>query len=465
MRISRQLDQALARLHQALGSKMLSSAEVCADYGRDDSGLEGRVDAVVLAESPHDIESALAIAQDTGVPVTPRGGGSGRTGGAVPIDGGIVLCTRRMNSIMDLDEREGTVVVGPGVVLADLQSAVEAMGWFYPPDPNSAQMCCLGGTAAENAAGPRAFKYGATREYVLGMEAYLVTGEKFFSGRRTKKGVTGYDTTALLVGSEGTLATFGPLTLRLVPRPESVMTLLGLFPSFGAATAAVGAIVAARLVPRCIEFMDEKTLEVMRIQGNALAKEARALLLIEVDGDEDSCLLQAERVGELCDAAGAASVVVAQTAGQREVLWAARRNMSLSVRARARYKISEDVVVPRSRLSELVEEVDALGERHRIDALCYGHAGDGNLHVNFLWNDADEKLRVDVAILELFRKTVALGGTLSGEHGIGIHKAPYLRLEQSEHQIQVQERIKAAFDPRGLMNPGKIFPRPGHGPC
>ena len=343
-----------------------------------------------------------------------------------------------------------------GVVLADLQSAVEAMGWFYPPDPNSAQMCCLGGTAAENAAGPRAFKYGATREYVLGMEAYLVTGEKFFSGRRTKKGVTGYDTTALLVGSEGTLATFGPLTLRLVPRPESVMTLLGLFPSFGAATAAVGAIVAARLVPRCIEFMDEKTLEVMRIQGNALAKEARALLLIEVDGDEDSCLLQAERVGELCDAAGAASVVVAQTAGQREVLWAARRNMSLSVRARARYKISEDVVVPRSRLSELVEEVDALGERHRIDALCYGHAGDGNLHVNFLWNDADEKLRVDVAILELFRKTVALGGTLSGEHGIGIHKAPYLRLEQSEHQIQVQERIKAAFDPRGLMNPGKI---------
>lgn len=459
------VDMALAKLHRKLGSKVASSDELCAPYATDDTGIEGRVDAVVLAETTGDIQKAVQIAGETGCPIVPRAGGSGRTGGAVPILGGIVLCTKGLNSVVDFDRKEGTAVVGPGMVLDDLYSLVESEGWFYPPDPNSSGMCCVAGTVAENAAGPRAFHYGSTRDYVLGIETFLASGEHFFSGRRTKKGVTGYDTTALLVGSEGTLAAFGDVTLRLVPKPEKVMTLLGLFGDMEAASKAVEGVVSARLAPRAIEFLDELTLQIMRDHQNPIDQRAGALLLIEVEGDEDSCLWQAERVGHACDEAGALSVEVAQSESQRNKLWAARKQMSVAVRAHARHKISEDVVVPRTRLGELLQAVRRIGEENRILSLAYGHAGDGNLHVNFLWNQPAEKARVEVAIEALFRATMALGGTLSGEHGIGLLKAPYLALEQPPAQIELQQRLKAAFDPKGVMNPGKIFPRRGHGNC
>lgn len=436
-------------------------------YATDDTGILGPgFSAVVRAEETEDLRVALEVAQETGVPITPRAGGSGRTGGAVPIQGGIVLCTRAMNSIVDIDLNEGVAVVQPGVILEDLHAAVEKEGWFYPPDPNSAAMCCLAGNAAENAAGPRAFKYGATRDYVLGIETVAPGGARFFSGRRTKKGVTGYDTTALLVGSEGTLAVFSDITLRLIPRPDQVMTLLALFPRMQDASFAVGRIISARLVPRCIEFLDEKTLAVMREEGaTALEKNSQALLLIEVDGSEAECEKQAELIGNLCTECQADSVLVAQTPSQRTSLWNARKGMSVAVRRRARHKLSEDVVVPRMRLPELLEYVSRVEEIHQIEALSYGHAGDGNLHVNFLWNDEEEKVRVDRAIEELFRLTITLGGTLSGEHGIGLLKAPYLHLEQPDSLIALQKGLKAAFDPRGIMNPGKIFGRPGHGTC
>jgi glycolate oxidase len=370
-----------------------------------------------------------------------------------------------MDSIVEIDRAEGTAVVQPGVILEDLHHAVESEGWFYPPDPNSAAMCCLAGNVAENAAGPRALKYGATRDYVLGVETIAPGGERFFSGRRTKKGVTGYDTTALLVGSEGTLAAFSDITVRLVPRPEQVMTLLCLFSGMSAASRAVASIVSARLSPRCIEFLDEKTLLVMKKSGHSFGPDARALLLIEVDGSEASCETQAGLIGNLCDEVGAISVLVAQSDSQRASLWTARKNMSHAVRERARHKLSEDVVVPRTRLDKLLEYVDAIEESYGVDALCYGHAGDGNLHVNFLWNDDDEKARVDQAIKGLFEATIALGGTLSGEHGIGLTKAPYLSLEQPPPLVALQKRLKAAFDPHGIMNPGKIFAPPGHGTC
>lgn len=460
-----QIDRALLLLHRELGSRMLTGAEEMRAYETDDTGITGApMVAVVRAESIDDIEKAVRIAHETGVPITPRAGGSGRTGGAVPIFGGIVLCTRALSKIVDIDTKEGVAVVGPGVILEDLHAAVEAEGWFYPPDPNSAAMCCLAGNVAENAAGPRAFKYGATRDYVLGLEAIGPTGS-FFSGRLTKKGVTAYDTTALLVGSEGTLAAFGDITLRLIPRPDGIMTILGLFSQMSDAAEAVGRIIAARLVPRCIEFLDEKTLNVMRDAGNSLDQAARALLLIEVDGSEPECERQAELIGNLCSEVGALSVLVAQSASQRDSLWNARKSMSHAVRGRARYKLSEDVVVPRTKLGQLLNYVDSVEQRFQIDALSYGHAGDGNLHVNFLWNDDEEKRRVDQAIEGLFRETISLGGTLSGEHGIGLLKAPFLPLEQSEQHIAVQERLKAAFDPRGVMNPGKIFPERGHGNC
>ncbi len=458
-------DKALRLLERALGpSKVVTDPDACVAFVRDESEAEGALPfAVVRAESSADIMAALAVAREAQVPITPRAAGTGRTGGAVPRSGGIVLATLGMNQIKEIDRREMLAVVGPGVVLGDLHAAVEAEGLFYPPDPNSAESCALGGNVAENAGGPRAFKYGVTREYVLGVEAFLIGGQRITPGRRTVKGVTGYDVTALLVGSEGTLAVFGDLTLRLVPKPPAVMTLLALFPDVRAASVAVANMTGAGLVPRCIELLDSHTLEAMRAAGNDFRQEAGALLLIEVDGEPGETEVQAERVGNACD--GALEVLVAQDAGQREKLWSARREMSRAVRKLTRFKLSEDVVVPRQQIPELLDRVaqscDALGVRH----LTYGHAGDGNLHVNFLWDHEHEAPTVERAIEQLFRDVVALRGTLSGEHGIGVLKAPYLPLEQSSELIELQRDIKRVFDPGGLLNPGKIFPGAGHRAC
>lgn len=446
-------------LEQKLGaSKVLSEPSSMESYVTDDSSFPGRLpDAVVLATCADDILQTLAIAAETGVPVTPRGAGTGRTGGATSVAGGIVLALVGMSQILEFDRREGLVVVEPGVVLADLQRTVESDGWFYPPDPNSAQHCVLGGNVAENAAGPRALKYGPTRDYVLGMDAYLMGGQKLKVGRRTKKGVTGYDVTALLVGSEGTLAVVDKISLRLIPKPERVMTFSVLFGRLEDAALAVAELIARGCVPRCAELLDEATLEVMRAAGNPCPDGARAMLLLEVDGGEPACDTQAELVAECCETARALELLVAQSENQRSKLWEARKQMSYAVRNFARHKISEDVVVPRRRLGELLAGVRQLSERHEVRALSYGHAGDGNMHVNWFWNDDAEKLRVEQAIAGLFRLTVSLDGTLSGEHGIGALKAPYLPLEQAPELITLQRDIKRVFDPAGLLNPGKIF--------
>ncbi len=460
-------DKARRLLERRLGpSKVLTAAESCERFARDESEAQGRVpDAVVLAEGPDDVLATLAVASEAGVPVTPRAGGTGRTGGAVPVAGGIVLSCTGMSGIKEIDAKEGLAVVGPGVVLGDLHAAVETEGMFYPPDPNSLIGCCIGGNVAENAGGPRAFKYGVTREYVLGMELFLIGGQRLRVGRRTKKGVTGYDLTALVVGSEGTLACIGDVTLKLVPKPPAVMTLLGLFESLSAASDAVTGIVATGVVPRCIELLDAATLGAMRDAGNAIDARAGAMLLMEVDGDERACEAQAERISDACLAVKALDLLVAQDAVQRERLWAARREMSPAVRRLSKFKLSEDVVVPRMRLSELLSRVNRFCEANRVRTLSYGHAGDGNMHVNFLWDHAGEIPAVERAIERLFRDVIELGGTLSGEHGIGVLKAPYLALEQSAELIALQRELKRVFDPQGLLNPGKIFPSPGHGAC
>ncbi len=449
------------------GSKVDASPEGCERFARDESEAVGRLpDVVVHASSREDVKIALEVAQEVGVPVTPRAGGTGRTGGAVPVAGGILLLTHGMASIKDIDRDDLICVVEPGVITGDLHAACEAEGLFYPPDPNSWKSCMIGGNVAENAGGPRAFKYGVTREYVLGLEACLVGGRVIRPGRRTVKGVTGYDVTALLVGSEGTLAVFTEATLRLLRKPPSVFTLLALFSEVSQAAQAVSGLVVQGHVPRCLELMDRETLVALRASGAAVDPRAGALLLVEVDGD----LLAAEegfqKVGEsLSGAAGIVEVQVAQSASQRDRLWEARRALSPATRKLAKYKLSEDVVVPRSRIVRLLEEARAIGERTGVRHLTYGHAGDGNLHVNFLWDDEAERPSVDRAILGLMKATVALGGTLSGEHGIGVSKAEYLPLEQDSTLIDLQRDLKRVFDPAGLLNPGKIFPSPPHRAC
>jgi glycolate oxidase len=437
---------------------MLTAPEDCEVYARDESEAEGRIpDIVVLAENREHVRAALEAAEQTRVPITPRAAGTGRTGGAVPMHGGILLSLLGMNSIKEIDCRDGVAVVEPGVKLIDLHRAVESEGWFYPPDPNSVEDCALGGNVAENAGGPRAFKYGVTRDYVLGMEAFLVGGQSLSVGRRTIKGVAGYDVTGLLVGSEGTLAVLGDITLRLIPRPPILRTLLALFTSVRQAAHAVASIVAAGLVPRCLELLDAGTLQAIRDAGNSINTGAGAMLIIEVDGEEPSCSSQGQRVAEVCDTNGAFSVELSRDEAERERLWAARREMSPAVRKLARHKLSEDVVVPRQRIADLLDRVAENSARTGVRSVAYGHAGDGNLHVNFLWNEEHEREKVDRAIEQLFRDVVSMGGTLTGEHGIGIMKAPYLGLEQSLALIDLQRRLKKTFDPYGLLNPGKIF--------
>lgn len=461
------MDRAKGLLERALGpSKVVTDADACEAFSWDESEQDPVLpDAVVLASTPADVRAAMRVAMEAEVPITPRAGGSGKSGGAVPVCGGIVLAVQGMSSIKHIDREEGVVVVEPGVILADLHAAVEAEGLFYPPDPNSAAMCALGGNIAENAGGPRAFKYGVTRNYVLGLEVALMNGDAICLGRRTVKGVTGYDMTALVVGSEGTLAVVTEATLRLIPKPERVMTVLALFSDVRASGAAVSALIAAGVVPRCIELLDRQTLEAVREKGVVVDARAAAMLLIEVDGDEQACDAALERVGDVCTKAQAIDVLVAQNEAQRARLWEARKQLSPITRAMARYKISEDVVVPRTQIPALLDEVEAISESTGIRTLTYGHAGDGNLHTNFLWDDDGASQRVEEALSRLFRRVVALGGTLSGEHGVGTSKAAYLGLEQSDVLISLQERIKSVFDPKGLLNPGKIFPRAGHRAC
>ncbi len=315
----------------------------------------------------------------------------------------------------------------------------------------------IGGNVAENAGGPRAFKYGVTRDTCSASRRAFMGGRRCASGKSTVKGVTGYDVTSLLVGSEGTLGVFTEITLRLLPKPAQVATLLAFYTDVRAAGASVSRLIAAGLVPRCIEMMDAATLGAVRAAGNPIDERAGAMLLIEVDGEDAEA--QLERLGNaLSDADGTIDLVVAQDSAQRARLWSARKSLSYATRKMATHKIAEDIVVPRSRISALLDETQRIGERENVRHLTYGHAGDGNLHVNFLWDSPDEEPRVARAVEALMRSTIQLGGTLSGEHGVGLAKARYLRFEQSEELITLQKDIKRVFDPKGLLNPGKIFP-------
>ena len=445
---------------------VVTDPDVLAQYAGDESEVAPRLPAAAVRVSgTEEVAVVMRAASAHGVPVTARGGGTGRAGGAVPAGGGIVIVFERMASIRGVEREEMIAVAEPGVLTGTLHAAAEAEGLFYPPDPNSWNTCTIGGNVATNAGGPRAFKYGVTREYVLGLEIVTAAGEVLRLGRRTRKGVTGYDLTALLVGSEGTLGVVTEATLKLVPSPEAVATLLVLLAEESAIERTIAAAIERRVVPRCIELLDAHTLDVVRPEAAVpIPASARAMLIVELDGEAESLDAAVERCGGAMQDAGALEVLVARHGGDRERLWSARREMSRSLRKLARNKASEDIVVPRMRIGELLERCRGISAEVGIRMPAYGHAGDGNIHVNFLWDDPGERERVERGRRRLLEATIAMGGTLTGEHGLGELKADYLPLEQSEPLIALQRSLKSVFDPQGILNPGKILPT-AHGPC
>jgi glycolate oxidase len=465
------LDSALIAIERACGSgSVIRDPSLLEGYAHDESeALPCMPEAVVRATTTAEVSAVMKAAYEHEVPVTPRGGGSGRVGGAVPVPGGIVLAFERMNAIAGIDKNELTTRVQPGLITGELKRVAEQENLYYPPDPNSLDSCAIGGNLAANAGGPRAFKYGVTREYVMGMDVVLADGTILKLGRETKKGVTGYDLTSLIVGSEGTLGIITEATLRLIPKPEATVTALACFSSLDEVAPVVSSLMAQGQLPACIELLDEEAIRIVRPEaGLTIPNETKAILLIELDGEESKLEAELEQLGNILFDLDALEVLVAQHSGERERLWASRRELSHSLKRQAANKLSEDVVVPRTKMAELLGYCAELAERNALVIPTYGHAGDGNLHVNFLWNDPDEKARVDAAIKALFQRVVDLHGTLSGEHGIGILKAPYLPMEQSPALIALQEKIKDVFDPKHILNPGKIFPADAkrfHGAC
>ncbi|HKP56323.1 MAG TPA: FAD-linked oxidase C-terminal domain-containing protein [Polyangiales bacterium] len=455
------IDSALIELERSLGSgRVLTDPDLLASYATDESEVPPHPpQAAIRVQDERQVAAALKICSEHGVPVTPRAGGTGRTGGAVPLAGGVVLAFEHMRAIKGIEDDDLIAVVEPGVITGELHAAVEERGLFYPPDPNSLAGCTLAGNVAENAGGPRALRYGCTRDYVLGMRVVTADGTQLAVGKRTPKGVTGYDLTSLLVGSEGTLAITTEITLKLLPKPEAIGTLLAFLPDLDAAGRAVSAVIRSGLLPRCMELLDEATLAIVRSSaGLPIPQNTRALLLVELDGDQVALDAQLERAGNALVEAGALDVLMARHGGERAQLWAARRELSRALRASAQFKLAEDIVVPRSKIPALIGAAQRISERFGVHMPTYGHAGDGNLHVNFLWNDPAHVERVHDAIGAVFEEVISFGGTLSGEHGIGVLKAKYLPLEQSAELIALQERVKATFDPKGILNPGKIFP-------
>ena len=432
-------------------------------YGTDALKRGSPADTVVLPADTAQVAGVVRLCAERRVPIVPRGAGTGYTGGAVPTHGGVVISLERFNRILEIDEANLVAVVQPHVITGDLQDAVEKVGLFYPPDPASLRRSVIGGNVAECAGGPRAFKYGTTKRYVLGLEAVLPTGEVIHTGGKVVKNVVGYDLTQLLVGSEGTLAITTKIILRLIPKPPAEATLRATFPSVEAAAAAVTNITRARVVPAALELIDGDSLEaVARNLGvRSLAPEGTAaLLLVEVDGIAEALAQEATLVERACLDAGATEILRARDEAERQELWRVRRELSLSLKMVASLKLNHDVVVPKGRIPELFALIRRIKEEHRLRIPCFGHAGDGNIHVNFMVDadDAGEIERAHVAEGLLFAGVVALEGSISGEHGIGFSKARFLPLELSEEEIALMRRVKRAFDPDGILNPGKMFP-------
>ncbi|MFH1861378.1 MAG: FAD-linked oxidase C-terminal domain-containing protein [bacterium] len=440
--------------------KVLTAEEDRITYSYDTTDERCVPQVVVLAETVEDVQTAVEFALDERYMITPRGAGTGMSGGSVPLKGGMVLCTERMNDIIELDPEKGIARVSPGLITAQLQDEAAKHGLFYPPDPSSHKVSTMGGNVAENAGGLRCVKYGVTKHYVLGLEFITSRAEVCRTGILAKSRPP-CDLTPLLIGSEGTLGIITEIALRLIPAPVARGTMRIFFPNIEAAGKSVTEIMAAGIAPSVTELMDKAVLDaVTAFTGTRIPSGSAALLLLEVDGDSadvQSGLLAAE---EICRHREALEILYTQDPIEAEKLWKLRRSISPSLARLAKGKINEDVSVPRSKLPELLVITDVVAKRYGLNIPCFGHAGDGNLHINVMFNPDDtlQKQRALQAVEEIFKETIKLGGTISGEHGIGYVKRNYLRLQMSSAELDTLRIIKEAFDPEGLFNPGKILP-------
>ncbi|HSR88645.1 MAG TPA: FAD-linked oxidase C-terminal domain-containing protein [Pontiella sp.] len=417
-------------------------------------------DVVVHPTSTDEISRVMKLANRELIPVFPRGAGSGFTGGSLPTRGGIVMCTERMDRILLIDEENLVATVEPGVVTEQFQKAVEKLGLFYPPDPASLKFSTLGGNVAECAGGPRCIKYGVTKDFIIGLEVVTPTGDIITTGGPTMKGVVGYDLTKLMCGSEGTLGVITRIVIKLLPLPEAKKTMLVLFDSIDGAAQAVSSIIRSKIIPATLEFMDGRTLDCVRQATDLEVPEgARAVLIIEVDGDREFLDKQAARIAEIIKPLGVVETRIATTPEESEALWQIRRSVSASLRKVNPDKYNEDICVPRSKVPEMIRKVDAIAEKYAIPIVNFGHAGDGNIHVNIMVNKkvSGDTLKAEGAIRDVFKAALELGGTMSGEHGVGIAKAPYIPLEITPEAARYMKAIKQALDPNNILNPGKIF--------
>ncbi len=446
---------------RAVGKEnVLASPEERKCYSYD-ARTEGVIpDLVVFPSSAEDVSKMLKLANRHRFPVIPRGQGSGLTGGSIPVYGGVVLVFTRMNRILEVDTENLTVTVEPGVITFDLQQEMAKQGLFYPPDPASFKYSSIGGNVAECAGGPNSLKYGVTRDYVLGLEVVKPTGEIIKTGVKTMKGVVGYDLTRLFVGSEGTLGIVTKITMKLIPLPEAKATILALFQEVEDAASAVSAIIAAKVVPSTIEFMDKASIKCSeQASPMGLPEGIGGLLLIEVDGDRESIQPQVEKVRKIVLDKKAIRCDVTEDPQEADRLWQARRVLSQATYNLNPVKIAEDVVVPRSHIPTLIRALEEMEKKFGVPILSFGHAGDGNFHVSIMIKDTQEdREKAERAVEALFEETIRLGGTLSGEHGIGTSKSAYLGMELSPEVIATMKRIKELFDPNNILNPGKIFP-------
>jgi len=439
----------------------LTSPEDRWTYAYDATQEAQMPEVVVFPGSAAEISRILRLANEHLFPVTPRGAGTGRSGGSVPIEGGVVLVLTRLNRILEISRDDLVAVVEPGVILGRLKREVEAQGLYYPPDPASAEFCTIGGNVAECAGGAVAVQWGVTRDYVLGLSVVLPTGEIIEAGTRTMKGVVGYDLTRLFLGSEGTLGVITGIILRLAAKPAARQTLAAGFGTLTAAAQAVSQILLAGLAPTALEFLDQVTVNCVReMLPFEVPTAAAVLLLAAVEGHPQDVEERAAAIARFCEAQGAWPVLRPRTAAEAEDLWQARKVVSPALLKAKPHKVSEDVAVPLGAIPALIDGLQEISRRRGLLIPCYGHAGDGNIHVNVLYDRKIEAERqaVNPTVREIFALTRKLRGTLSGEHGIGLTKAPYLGMELSEAAITLQRRLKRAFDPNHIMNPGKIFP-------